>query len=161
SPVGIAEIGARPVNHAAAPILFEEHVDALGAEAFHGGLVGRGIEHEGVVDPVRPVEGAFHDRRRSLDQQHADSTGIEKGNDLIGPLPQKLAADHFGVKFRAAVNVADRDAEMRYAFDFRHGLVHCVGRPELTSSASVHWFFGYKLWSILDGNKSTGEPNAS
>ena len=50
----------------------------------------------------------------------ADAACIEKGDALVGPLAKEFAADHLGVELDAAVDVADRDAEMRDAFDLRH-----------------------------------------
>ena len=51
------------------------------------------------------------------------TAGIKEGDALVGPLRQEFAADDFGIEFRAPVDVADRDAEMRDALDFRHDLV--------------------------------------
>src|SRR5215203_4096810 len=119
--IRIAEVGARPIDRAAAPVLLEEHVDALRAQAVHRRLIFRRVDHESVVHAVRHIERAFNDRRRALDQQHAHPAGIEEGDGLVGPLRQKFTADDFGIEFRAPVDVANRDAEMRDAFNVRHG----------------------------------------
>src|SRR5262249_38215414 len=83
----VAEVGARPVDDAAAAILLEEDLDSLGAQSIHRGLILVGIEDECVVDAIRHLGWALLDRRRSLDQQQAYAAGVEKGD-----LPIRLRA---------------------------------------------------------------------
>ena len=87
------------------------------AQRVNRGLVFRRIDHEGVVHAVRHLERPFDDWGGTLDQQHADAAGIEEGDALVRPLAQELAADDLGIEFDAAVDVADRNAEMRDALD--------------------------------------------
>jgi len=78
-----------------------------------------------VVHAIRHIQRPFDDGRGALDQQHADAAGIQEGDDLVGALRQKFAADDFGIEFHAALDVAYRNAEMRDALDVRHGPSSC------------------------------------
>ena len=76
----------------------------------------------------------FLNRRRPLDQQHADAAGIQEGDFLVRQLREELAADNLGVELCAFVDIADRNTEVSDALEFNHALLLAGrGKPNRTS----------------------------
>src|SRR5262245_17151828 len=84
-----------------------------------------------MMHAIRHLKRALDDRSRALDQQHADAASVEERDALVGGLTQEFATDDLGVELRTAIDIADGNAEMRDAPDFRHGV--------LLSQLRGHW----------------------
>ena len=60
------------------------------------------------------------DRRVALDEDQAGAGGVEKRHPALPDGLQMPAADDLGVEAGAALDVADRNAEMHDGFDVDH-----------------------------------------
>src|ERR1700731_3637015 len=71
--VWVAEIGARPIDRAAASVFLEKDLDTLRAQPVQRRWVFGSVDHERMMHAIRHFERFFVDGRRALDQQHADT----------------------------------------------------------------------------------------
>src|SRR6516164_2353193 len=102
--VRIAKVRARAVDNATLTILLEEDVDAVRSHMVERRLVAVLVDHEGMMDSVR----AFlltTDRRVAFYQDHASTTGIEKGHLAVRNGGKVLHADDFSVEVLAALYI--------------------------------------------------------
>src|SRR5690348_16569455 len=117
--VRVAEIGARSIDNTALPVFLEEDLDAVRTEVVERRLVVVGLEHEGVMDAVVIVEDGI-DRAFLLHQDEAVAARVDEGHLAIRRRHHMFAADDIAIELLAALQVADRDAEMRHALDRHH-----------------------------------------
>ena len=74
--------------------------------------------------------------RIALDQQHANAARIKKGDALVRPLRQVLAAHDLGIELYATIDIAHRNAEMCDAFDVWHRLSLLAFSPDARDMVS-------------------------
>ena len=114
--IGIAEIDARAIHHAALPVFFADDLDMMPPQAFDGGVKFVGRDGEGVMHAFGLLQDRI-DRMGLFYEDQADASRVNEREVALGGRGEMLASDHLGVEGQALVDVAHRNAEMRDSLD--------------------------------------------